>query len=392
MSTDTNTYSHQSVCILSIAEGIITQKSSVVNVYCNNRCMDYYLIIGQSDIYYIVSAVILVLMVITQIDISGYVETRPYVTWNDSTTFTGYNRGWLEFRSDASSYGVQLAFDLILPYDTTSLSYALDNVNVSRLALWLGREEARIIIGKQSLYWGVGRVFRPLDIFNRVNYFEPGYERPGSNALLGYFSLGSLSNVRGIIIPHGDIESTLAGLRLGTNIIKNDLGITAMHQSSEDRTIIGGEITGELFLGYWIEGSFTWEDAIDYSRISLGLDYTFPLMIYSMFEYYFDGSGVGDPADYDYAQISRGERQTLAQNYLYASIGLLYNPFFRPSISTIINMDDRGYIIIPNFTYSIFENTEITLGLNYALGSEESEFRNITEYHGAVYLWIKTYF
>jgi len=351
-----------------------------------------YLIISENNVYFIVSVVIFTLMVFTQINISGYAETRPYITWNDSTNFTGYNRGWLEFKNEASNYGVQLAFDLILPYDTTSLSYAIDNVNVSRLALWLGREQARIIIGKQSLYWGVGRVFRPLDIFNRVNYFEPGYERPGSNALLGYFSLGSLSSIRGIVMPDGNIKRTLAGIRLGTNILKNDMGITVMHQSSEDRTVFGGEITGELLLGYWGEVSFTWEDTLNFSRISLGLDYTFPLMIYTMFEYFFDGSGEEDPADYDYSRITSGERQTLAQQYLYASIGLLYNPFLRPSISTILNIEDQGFIIIPSLSYAILENTELTLGMNYAIGSEESEFRNITQYRGAVYLWIRTYF
>ena len=309
---------------------------------------------------------IVALIITAQIDITGYLETRPYITWNDSANFTGYNRGWLEFKSEASNYGVQLVFDLIIPYDTTSLNYAIDNINISRLVLWLGREQARIIVGKQSLYWGVGRIFRPLDIFNRVNYFEPGYERPGSNALLGYFSLGSLSNIRGIIIPGGDFKETLTGLRVGTNVIKNDIGITVMHQPSQRRTIIGGEITGELLLGYWGEASFTWEDTIDYSRISVGLDYTFPLMIYTMFEYFFDGSGEDDPVDYDYAKITSGERQTLAQQYLYASVGLLYNPFLRPSISTIINIDDQGFMIIPSLTYSVLENTELTLGMKKA--------------------------
>jgi len=339
-----------------------------------------------------VNFLVTALIITTQIDVMGYVETRPYVTWNDSVSFTGYNRGWLEFKSESSNYGLQLAFDLIIPYDTTSLNFAVDNINVSRLALWLGREHTRIIVGKQSLYWGVGRVFRPLDIFNRVNYFEPGYERPGSNALLGYFSLGSLSNIRGIVTPRGDIKKTLTGIRIGTNVINNDIGFTAMHQSSERRTIIGGEIAGEMLMGYWAEVSFTWEETVDFSRISVGVDYTFPLMIYTMMEYYFDGSGEGDPVNYDYAKIASGERQTLAQQYLYASIGLLYNPFLRPSISTIINLDDRGFIMIPSLSYAVLENTELILGMNYAIGSSDSEFRNITQYRGAVYLWVKTYF
>jgi hypothetical protein len=175
-------------------------------------------------------------------------------------------------------------------------------------------------------------------------------------------------------------------------VINNDIGLTAMHQSSERRTIIGGEIAGEMLMGYWAEVSFTWEETVDFSRISVGVDYTFPLMIYTMMEYYFDGSGEGDPVNYDYAKIASGERQTLAQQYLYASIGLLYNPFLRPSISTIINLDDRGFIMIPSLSYAVLENTELILGMNYAIGSSDSEFRNITQYRGAVYLWVKTYF
>jgi hypothetical protein len=335
---------------------------------------------------------LLVLAITSQINASGYVETRPYLTWNDSTNFLGYNRGWLEFRNEGINYGTQLALDLIVPYDTTTFDYALDNIRVSRLALWLGPEEARIIAGIQSLYWGVGRVFRPLDIFNRTNYLEPGYERPGTNALLGYLALGNLTSIRGIIVPYGNIKNTLGGIRIGTNILGNDIGFTAMHQSSENQTIIGGEITGELLLGYWGELSYTWIDTIDYNRLTVGLDYTFPLMIYTMVEYFFDGSGEDDPDNYDYVQITSRERQTLAQHYLYASIGLSYNPFLRPSLNSIINLNDNGAIIIPQLIYSIFENTDLTVGINFAIGSDESEFRNITPYRGTAYIWIKVYF
>lgn len=335
---------------------------------------------------------LLTCLITMPVDAGGYVETRPYVTWNDSTEFLGYNRGWLELKTEEAKYGAQIALDLIVPYDTSSLGYALDNVEVSRLAMWLGDDKARVVAGKQSLYWGVGRVFRPLDIFNRTNYFEPSYERAGTNALLGYLSLGDLTSVRGVIIPRGDIENTLGGMRTGTNLAGNDIGLTVMHHSSERRTIVGAEIAGELAVGYWGEIANNWHDTVDYSRISAGLDYTFPLAVYAMFEYFFDGSGESDPTYYDYTQIASGERQTLAQHYLYTSIGLLYNPFLRPSLSAITNLNDRGTIVIPQLSYGVFENAEITLGFNYALGSAESEFRNMVPYRGAVYVWARVYF
>ena len=338
------------------------------------------------------NAVLLTCAVISTIDLSGYVEARPYVAWNDSTSFLGYNRGWLEFRSDESKYGAQVALDLIVPYDTLTFGHALDNIDISRLAVWLGSENARVIAGKQSLYWGVGRVFRPLDIFNRTNYFEPGYERAGANALLAYLSIGGLSSLRGILAPRGNIDNTLAGGRFGMNVASNDIGITAMHQSSEELTVIGGEITGELALGYWAEFAYTWQDTLDHSKLSVGVDYTLPIGIYAMIEYFFDGSGVSDPADYDFTQIAYGYRQTLAQHYVYASIGLFQNPFLRPAFNVIANLNDGGLIIIPQITYALFDNAEVTAGINYAFGTDESEFLNIMEYRGAAYLWARVYF
>jgi hypothetical protein len=335
---------------------------------------------------------ILLLFVLSGVNTNGYVETRPYIAWNDSVNFLGYNRGWLEFKTESVNYGAQIALDLIIPYDTSTVTYAVENTNISRLALWMQNERARITIGRQSLYWGVARVFRPLDIFNRVNYFEPGYERAGSNALLGYYSFGRLSSIRGIIMPRGDIERTLTGARIGTNLLANDLGFTVMHESHERRTIVGGEIAGEMIIGYWAEGSYTREDTVDYSKISVGIDYTFPYAIYAMIEYFFDGSGVDDPAFYDYNEIIQGKRQTLAQQYLYASLGLLRNPFLRFSTTSIINIDDGGTILIPQIDYAIFDNVEISLGLNITIGTEESEFRNITPYRGAAYIWTKIYF
>lgn len=335
---------------------------------------------------------ILILLVISGLNANGYVETRPYLTWNDSTNILGYNRGWLEFMTESEEYGAQLALDLIVPYDTTSLAYVEGNTRISRLALWIGKEHSRIIVGKQSLYWGVARIFRPLDIFNRVNYFEPGYERAGSNALLGYYSFGRLSSIRGIAMPRGEIKKTLLGTRIGTNIFENDIGITVMHESYDKRTIVGGEIAGEILLGYWGEMSFTWDDTVDYSKISFGIDYTFPLTIYAMIEYFFDGSGEDDPEFYDYARVTSGERQTLAQQYLYVSAGLVQNPFLRPSVSSIINLIDGGVILIPHVQYAIFDNVEISTGLNYTIGAEDSEFRNITTHRGAAYIWVKVYF
>lgn len=335
---------------------------------------------------------IIALMLVAQVDVSGYVETRPSIAWGDSANSFGINRGWIELKTAQMNYGGQVAFDLTVPYDTTSLSYAESNIEISRLALWLGPDNMRLVAGKQRLYWGVARVFKPLDIFNPVNYYEPGYERPGSNALLGYLALGDLSSIRTILVPRYHVKESIGGVRLGTNLLKNDVGLNLMHQRSNKKTIAGFEIAGELAVGYWGEFSYEWEDSEEHTEISVGIDYTFPFLLYTMIEYFFDESGEGDENDYDITQITDGTRVTLAQQYVYLSVGLAHNPFFRPVVNAIINVDDGGIIIIPQVSYALFDNAEIVGGFNIFLGEDATEFRRIVPYDGQAYIWAKVYF
>ncbi len=336
----------------------------------------------------------ILLSVVSQFDLYGYAETRPYLLIGDSTHLDGFNRGWIELKAGADNYGAQFACELIVPYDTMFFSAVTESISISRLAIWVGPETRRLIIGKQRLYWGVGRVFRPLDIFNPVNYFEPTYERPGSNAILGYLSLGDLTGMRGIVQPRHELDESLFGLRLGSNFLKNDISMSVFHRPSEDMTLIGGEIAGELAVGYWCEYGYTKEDTIDYSRSSIGIDYTLPFMVYTMVEYFFDGSGVDDPADYDYMLIAQGERVALGQHYLYTSVSTVPTPFdiFRPSLSALVNIKDQGFILIPQINIVPYENTDITIGLNLFFGPENSEFVNLISYDGVVYTWIKIHF
>jgi len=111
-----------------------------------------------------------------------------------------------------------------------------------------------------------------------------------------------------------------------------------------------------------------------------------------MLEYFFDGSGESNPENYDFLLIQQKERVTLAQQYLYISVGSAYNPFLRPIISAIINVNDKGFVLIPQVSYSIFENAEIVSGLNIFLGSQTCEFKRITPFDGQIYIWGKVYF
>lgn len=337
------------------------------------------------------SSLLLVLVFLGQLDITGYVESRPYFAIGDSVNIYGINRGWLEFKHNGAGYGAQVAFDCLLPYDT-GFAYWTEHLEASRLALWLGRDDLQLIVGKQSLYWGVARVFRPLDILNPTNYFEPGYERQGTNAILGYTSWSSMTSLRGIFAPKYDFEKSTSGIRVGTNVLKNDVGVDFLYRASPKIAVLGGEITGEAEVGYWFEFGYTFEDTVEFAKLSVGVDYTFPFMIYTMLEFFLDGSGADDPSEYDYTKIWSGDRQTLGKEYLYGSVGLVRNPFFKPSVSAVVNLSDGGAILIPEIYRGIFENVDLTLGANIFVGPADCEFKNLVADNAQIFIWLKVYF
>lgn len=338
---------------------------------------------------------IVLLLTISSFDISGYVETRPYVLWGDSVRVSGYTRGWLEGKTGERTYGARIAFDAIVPYDTIAEVVNLpEMISISRCVAWIGPEHARLSIGKQRIDMGIARLFRPLDVFNRTNYFEPGYERSGITAVFAYYAIDRVSSIRGLYTPTYDWQHTTAGLSVRTTILHNDVGIVGIQNADESSTLIGGEIAGELLVGYWGEYAFVQDSIEDYSTFTIGMDYSFPFRLYAMVEFFFDGSGVDDPSLYDYSALLLGTRQTLAQQYLYCSISTIPLPFdvFRPSVSMLGNIIDNGIVLIPQVSVMPFENTDIAVGANIFIGSSECEFKNLMPFDGAAYVWLKVYF
>jgi hypothetical protein len=335
---------------------------------------------------------LLILFINGRADFSGYAETRIFLSGADSINFFGYSRGWLELNTDADYYGGQAAFDYTAAYDTAHFAGVRSGIEISRLAIWLGPENLRITAGKQRILWGVARVFRPLDMINPVNFFEPGYERIGFPAILTSFAPGRLTDIRLLCRPRFNLGDGLYAGRFGTNLFKNDIGLNIFYRPAEEQIVFGGDLAGELAAGYWVEGTYTRDDSSGYGKITFGLDYTFPGAVYAMAEYFFDMSGESNPDEYDYQKLISGERGTLGQNYLYLSIALARGLVFSPGLNAVCNLDDRTGIIIPQTSCQPWDNVELSFGVNVPFGSNSGEFRRIAAYDLMVFLWGKVFF
>jgi len=335
---------------------------------------------------------LLVLLMSNHADFSGYAETRIFLTGTNSINFFGYSRGWLELKSDADYYGGQAAFDYTAAYDTAHFTGVGSGIDVARLAVWLGPENLRITAGKQRIQWGVARVFRPLDIINPTNFFEPGYERPGFPAILASYAPGRLTDIRFLYQPRFYPAGNRYAGRVGTNILKNDLGLSAFYQPGDRIWIAGADLAGELLVGYWGEATVTHEDSVYYIKTTLGVDYTFPGMVYALAEYFHDQSGESEPDEYDYQKLISGDRSTLGQNYLYLSLALARGLVLSPGLNAVCNLDDRSGIVIPQTSYQPWDNVELNFGVTVPFGFRSGEFRRTAPYDLMVFLWGKVFF
>jgi hypothetical protein len=333
----------------------------------------------------------ILLLLLINLDIGGYVDNRPFVGFTDSVIFTGFARGWIDMKADQDLYGANAALDLVLPYDSMP-GMQRDGIEVPRLAAWIGPYNLRATMGRQLVNWGVSRVFKCLDFFNRVDYFEPEYEREGVDAIQALWAFSQRGSARLLCKPSWTIDNTLLAGRLASNFFYNDVGLNAFYQNEPDLIAAGIDIAGELLAGYWAETAYWQNDTTEFFKSTIGIDYTFPLSIYTMAEYFHDASGHSDPAQYDYGLLYNGTRSTLGQDYLYLSAGIVPNMYLRPAFNVIVNLDDQGTILIPNVFYAPFDNVDLNVGASFVIGDDVSEFQNIDPYSAVVYSWLKVYF
>jgi hypothetical protein len=365
--------------------------------------------------------VLAVFKVYATVDISGYFENRFYLAINsnqngenffDQLNLGDYNRIRLKYNSKPNEkVSVNMAIDFFSFHgfvtsplgtygsvDTTESDRV--TINLDRAYVDLYFKHFDITIGKQRVAMGVSYLWAPLDVFNRINILEPKEEKPGTNAFKIYIPLGSSSAITGVFSPDNNFKTSRSGFRAQTQIFKTDIALSLIHQGEIDTTIIGLDLRGENFIGWWIEGGFFLTPQQDNYKLVLGFDYTFPIKtgLYWMGEFFYDSSGEKDNSQYDYDQLFSGMRFTLGRIYFLSMLRYGFSDFFSLSVSYIANWGDGSYIVNPAVQYEISQNISLTGGFYMPLGNNQGEFRSFemeNEKHKIpfmFFIWLKINF
>ncbi len=250
----------------------------------------------------------------------------------------------------------------------------------------------KLVVGRQRISWGTGRVWNPTDIFNPINPANFGkIEKDGADAASMKFYLGQLTDLQFVYDAEYHFNSSNYAARFRTNILGYDLAV--LTGSADRRFITGGDFAGNVWTAGIRGEALVSEDPSKahgyYVRWILGMDYQFTDKLYGMFEYYHNGQGTLNRLEYDLIGLYEGKILNLAKDYLAVTGSYQLTPLVTVMLSSNSNFNDGSGYVAGTISYSASDNTSLALGSLYAYGKTLTEY---WYYPQAYYLKIETYF
>ncbi|MCF8239917.1 MAG: hypothetical protein K9J16_00920 [Melioribacteraceae bacterium] len=248
---------------------------------------------------------------------------------------------------------------------------------IDRIYIRQGFDWGNVIIGRQRISWGTGRIWNPMDLFNPINpanFYK--IEKDGADAVSTMIYLGNFTDLNIVYNFREDMSKSNFGARFRTNFDQYDFSI--MSGYFDQRYVIGLDFAGNLFdAGIRGEGIYSVynENASDnFIKYILGADYQFTSKLYGLIEYHFNGEGKKDKMNYELFRLANGEILNLSQNYFITNINYQLHSLLSTSVAFNINLNDQsGY-------YGLFGNYSLTEDFYFSLGAQISFGDNFTEY------------
>lgn len=223
-----------------------------------------------------------------------------------------------------------------------------------------------VVVGRQRIQWGTGRIWNPVDLFNPLNpAVVAKIEKDGVDAVSVTRSLGQFSNIQLVYNPANVFETHNAAARLLIHIGTYDLAFIGGYF---DAAVLGMEFAGNLWLAGF-RGEILWKtENQPFVRAMLGLDYQINGRWYALAEYFFNSEGKTSTAAYEFDRLARGEIIVLSRNYLTTQHSVMITPLFSLSGGIMHGLNDDSGLLL--------------LGADYAPGSFWSFQAGVQHFYG----------
>lgn len=251
---------------------------------------------------------------------------------------------------------------ILINSENTILNSSIDRLQVS---YFKGPWEATL--GRQRINWGKTSVWNPNDLFNAYAYLDFDYEeRPGTDALSAQYSWSYASSLQGGYKFGNSFDESVLAFMLRSNWGEYDLQFLAGNYY--DKLIFGMGWSGYLqSAGFSGEVSY-FQPKIDlfnqngHVTATLGSNYMFPNSTFLTVEVLYNGG-------YTQNQNPLAALVTppTANNLFIAKTGFFLNasypasPLLTTKLGFIGSFTRSVFIVIPEVSYSISENIDLTI-------------------------------
>ncbi|MFA5879423.1 MAG: hypothetical protein WC860_04530 [Candidatus Margulisiibacteriota bacterium] len=276
---------------------------------------------------------------------------------------------------------------LDLPFSPYLKLYQAENL-LGRLYLYRINGQLRdntqnLTLGLQRIFLGVGRLWTPLDTYNPTNALSVEKdERLGVFGGNYVYNLGDLSYLQVMGNFGKKFNLDKSGVLYKFNFNKIDTGVTYI--GAQNFNMTGIELESNLFdTGVEVRSEITyfWDYQFkrNYPKGILGCDYAFLNNYTITAEYFYNGLGANNPANYNPGIITN-LNWNLARHYLGLVLTDQFNPLLILTLSSIYNLVDSSLFTGFTFNYSIGDNTTLISGVQLFWGGSKSEFGAYSQY------------
>jgi hypothetical protein len=251
---------------------------------------------------------------------------------------------------------------------------------LDRLNVRFSFPAADIVIGRQAISWGVGRIWTPSDLFVAFSPVAIDREfKAGVDAIDVKVPLGAFSQLEVVYAAFGENFSEQdAAVRIQKSVQRFTLGLIGGKFFRD--AVIGPYFDGEIN-GLGIRGEFTWthntghpqKERRTFVRGVANVDYRFANGLYALVEYYFNGFGETDPQDYPQLfsspRFSRGEVFNVGRHYLGTSLTYELHPLVQASLFGMWNLLDQSLLVGPLLVVSLSDEADLRVGAYFPFGA-----------------------
>jgi hypothetical protein len=229
--------------------------------------------------------------------------------------------------------------------------------------------EWQVTAGRQRIAWGTNLVWNPIDLFNPLSVLDFDYEeRPAVDAVRIQYYTGQVSKVELAVKPGTASSGAITAGQWTANAWGYDFHLLGGWKKGGwfggggwAGDIEGAGFRGEFLISEIPERFRVPGDASVMVSCALSGDYTFPSSLYLHTEALLNTQGVTSEAALARPRALGLSLLSPARWSIFQEVAFDVSPLVRADGFAIINPIDGSYVGVPNITWSVVTNFDLTV-------------------------------